>query len=254
MRTELKISFNLNHFYYHNDNYEWTNEMPYFWFSFFKIDGSTCKFNENLELEGIPTIYYPFNKVIGISNIEADKQDIIQIPKELGHEEFTLSPISVPDFVKKTSIHDMESYIGCIAVLMNEDCALNDEKNTYAKILESTSQKYLNKLIPLLNGNQNVIDEHLTELKENIEINVKNESKKNQSFWKRLTTENIVNTTIWTFSSDELKSLHSASLAKYWGTEGIWELSGKVKIKDPQIKKLKNLEMKSRKKQQISVH
>ncbi|SMC60534.1 hypothetical protein [Moheibacter sediminis] len=254
MRKDLNISFNLNHFYYHNDNYEWTNEMPYFWFSFFKIDGTSCKFNENLELEGTPTIYNPFNKIIGINNIEADKQDIIQIPKELGREEFTLTPISVPDFVKKTNIHDMESYIGCIVVLMNEDCALNDEKNIYAKILQATSQKYLNELIPLLNENQTIIDEHLIKLKENIEINIKTESKKNQSFWKRLTTENIINTTIWTFSSDELKSLRSASLAKYWGTEGIWELSGKVKVKENQTIKTKISEMKSRKKHQISVH
>lgn len=253
MRTEVKISFNLNHFYNHNDNYEWTNEMPYFWFAFFKIDGITCRFNENLELEGVPTFYNPFSKIIGISNIEVDKQDLIQIPKELGREEFTLTPIPVPDFVMKTEIQDMESYIGCIAVLMNEDCALNDEKNNYTNILKSTSLEFLNELIPLLNGNQRIIDEHLNKLKENVEINIKNECKKHQSFWKRLTTENIINTTVWTFSSDELNKIQSVSLAKYWGTKGIWELSGNVEIKENHPVKKPQSEMKPRKKQKVSI-
>lgn len=253
MRKDLKVSFNLNQFYYHNDSYEWTNEMPHFWFSFFKIDGSTCNFNENLELEGKPTFYNPFTKIIGINNIEVDNQDVIQIPKELGKNEFTLKPISVPDYVRKNNIHDMDSYIGCIAVLMNEDCALNDEKDNYVKILKSTSQKYLNELVHLLNENQSIIDKHLNQLKEHIETNIKNESKKNQNFWKRLTTENIINTTIWTFSSDELNALHSASLAKYWGTDGLWELSGKVKVRNNQIQKINTNELKMRKKQNISV-
>lgn len=252
MSTNIKVSFNLNHFYYHNENYEWTNEMPYFWFSFFKIDGTTCKLNENLTLEGVPTLYNPLKKMMGINSIEADKQDIIQIPRELGREEFTLKSISVPDFVSNSNIPDMESHIGCIAVLMNEDCAMNDEKNNYAEILKSTSQKYLHDLIPILDENQSVIDLHLNNLKEEIEINIKKESNKNQSFWKRLTSENIIDTTIWKFSSDELISLNYASLTKFWGTEGLWELSGKIKVKDVSISN--NSELKPRKKQNFSFH
>lgn len=253
MRADLKISCHLNHFYYHNESYDWTTEMPYFWFSFFKIDGSNCKLNEELELEGTTSIYSGFNKIESLKNIEPDKQDILKIPLNLGFETITVSPVSVPEFVKNNKIDNLESYFGCVAVLMNEECALNDEKNAYPEILKSTIQKSLNQLITQINQNQTVIDAHLQKLKEEINLKITAESKNNQSFWKRLTTENIIETTVWIFSSDELKSLNSVSLLKYWGTEGLWELSGKVKVKENQSN-LKISEMKSRKKQQISIH
>ncbi len=251
MRTDLKVSFHLDHFYYHNDNYEWTNEMPHFWFSFFKIDGTTCRLNDSLQLEGNAVVYSSFNKVESLNSIEPDKHDIIRIPLDFGHEEINLMPIPVPEFVKKNGIEDMESYAGCIAVLMNEDCATNDENNTYTTILNSTVQNSLNQLIPSLSNDKKNIYKYLRQLKNDIEDKIVYEANKNQNFWKRLTAENIVNTTIWKFSSDELKSMNSISLAKYWGTEGIWELLGEVKIKETQSSVK---EAKYRKKQTIKIH
>lgn len=254
MRKDLNISCNLNHFCYHNESYDWTTEMPYFWFSFFKIDGSNCKLNEALQLEGNATIYSKFKKIESLTSLEPDKQDVLKIPSKIGREEMTLKPIPVPDFVNKNKIDNLESYVGCIAVLMNEECALNDEKNLYSKILNQIIQNSLNDLIPHLTENQSTINKNLHDLKDKIELKLNEESKKNQSFWKRLTTENIIETTIWTFSSDELKALHSVSLAKYWGNEGLWELSGKVKVAEKISKYKINPEAKSRKNQSLILH
>lgn len=230
MRTEIRASLNLNHFYYHNENYEWTTEMPCFWFSFFKIDGSTCQLNESLGLEGNAVVYSSFNKVEKLNNIKPDNFDFLRIPPHLGMKEITLLPIPVPSFVQKNGIEDLESYMGCVAVLMNEECAENDDKNNYSRILKSTIQTSLNELVPLVNKRNDLIINHLDQLKKDIEFKIVKESKKQQNFWKRITTENIVNTTIWKFSSEELYNMAPLSLAKYWGSEGIWELAGEIKV------------------------
>lgn len=253
MRTDLNISFGLDHFCYHNKNYDWTTEMPYFWFSFFKIDGTSCKIDDSLKLYGNAIIYSSFDKIECLRSMEADKQDAIQIPPDLGFKEITLTPIPVPDFVKKTKIDNLESYVGCVSVLMNEECAINDEKNTFVEILVSTVQNTLNELIKILNEGQSKVQEHFESLKNIIEQKIKTECRKNQSFWKRFTSENIIETTIWFFSSDELKSLGSVSLVKYWEMEGVWELSGKVKLTEIQTTKKNKSDLKSRKKYPVSV-
>ncbi len=233
MRPDLNISFHLDHFYYHNENYEWTTEMPRYWFSFFKIDGSGCKLNESLRLEGKAVVYSPFEKMENLNSIEPDKQDVLRIPYQLGYEEINLKPIPVPEFVKKSGIESVESYAGCIVVLMNEYCASNDEKNTYSQLLTTTIQNSLDRLIPHLNHDNKNIPKHLETMQQEIDTVILQESEKNQSFWKRLTTESIVNSTVWKFSSDELSNMNSVSLTKYWGRDGLWELSGDLKIKKP---------------------
>lgn len=254
MRTDLKISFHLDHFYYHNENYEWTNEMPRFWFCFFKIDGTTCKLNESLQLEGNAVIYSSFEKMESLNNIEPDKHDVIRLPVGLGREEINLKPIPVPEFVKKTGMEDIEAQVGCIVVLMNESCATNDENNCYSKILTATIQDSLNEWIPWLSHDKNNSYKYFDGLKYDIKSKILQESRKNQSFWKRLTTENIVNTTIWKFSSDELRTMHSVSLTQYWGTEGLWELSGELKIQKAELPVRTASEGKSRRKQSIGMH
>lgn len=254
MRTDLKISFHLDHFYYHNENYEWTSEMPYFWFSFFKIDGTTCRLNGSLQLEGTAVVSSPFEKMESLSNIEPDKHDVIRVPSHLGFEEFNLQPIPVPEFVKKSGINDLKAHAGCVVVLMNEDCASLDGSGTYSEILRSTLQNSLNELIPFLNYEEKNISKYLEGIRNDLESNILCESKKNQSFWKRWTTEKIVNASLWKFSSDELNRMHSMSLAQYWGTEGLWELSGELKVKKIQPEKTADIKTKSPRKRMQHTH
>jgi hypothetical protein len=230
MRTDLKITFHLDHFYYYNENYEWTTEMPYFWFSFFKIDGDTCKLNEDLKLEGNAVVSSSFTKMENLNNIEPDKYDVIRIPSQLGFEQVKLKPIPVPEFVKKSGINELKAFTGCVAVLMNEECAALDENNSYPEILHSTLQNSLDELIPCLNFEEKNICKYLESIQQDLESKILSESRKNQSFWKRWTTDKIINSTIWKFSSDELSTMKSFSLTQYWGTEGLWELSGEVKV------------------------
>lgn len=254
MRTELKVSCRLNRFYYHNDNYDWTTEMPYFWFSFFKIDGSNCHLTEDFQLEGSAAIYSNFKKFKSLSNILPDKKDVIKIPSDLGKQDLTLIPIAVPEFLVQNGFKNMEPYVGCVAVLANEQCALNDEKNNYHQILMQTIQSALDQVIKQTRSAKIEMDDLLVQLKNEIETNILSEAKHNQSFWKRLTTENEVNATIWIFPSDELESIISVSLLKYWGTDGLWELSGKVKVTDPQIKSQRFNEFSLRKKNTQTIH
>lgn len=245
MRTDLKITFHLDHFYYHNENYEWTTEMPYFWFSFFKIDGTTCKLNQNLRLEGSAVINSSFTKMINLNNLEPDKYDVLRIPLRLGYEEIRLQPIPVPEFVKKSGIKELKAFTGCMAILMNEECAVLDENNSYSNILTSVLQNSLDELIPYLNFEEKNICKYFEGIQYDIESQILIESRKNQSFWKRWATDKIVNVKIWNFNSDELNKMNSISLTKHWGTEGLWELSGEVKVQ----RKKTNSDIKSRKKQ-----
>lgn len=253
MKSNVNVSIKLNHFSYHNNEFDWTTEMPNFWFSFFKIDGSNCKLNDELQLEGKANIYSSFKKIESLRNIEPDRQDVLTVPNNLANEKVSLIPISVPQFAKSAEIGNFESYAGCIAVLMNDDCISNDEKNKYVSILNEIIQNSLDELIPLLNGQQNKIDKHLHDLKKLIKYKINQESRKNKSFWRRFRTENIIETTIWIFSSEELKSLQSISLTKYWGIEGVWKLSGKIKIQDNIINQRNAIELKFSQKQKFLI-
>lgn len=230
----------MDSFSYFNENYDWTNEMPYFWFSFFKIDGTTCKLDESLKIKGKPVIYNNFKKFENVNNFEPDRQDIIKIPAYLGQKELTLEPIPSPNFMMKTKLN-AESYLGCIAFMMNEECAASDLNNNYIKILKTLIQNSLDELVQILHMNQKTVFDHLENLKENIESKIISESRKEQSFWKRLTNNVMLDTTIWFFSAEELKKLQSVSLEKFWGTEGRWTLSGKIKVNEsykPRLKKI----------------
>lgn len=231
MEDSQKVIFNLNQFYYHSNNYEWTTEMPYYWFCFFKMDGDNCLLNEDFKLEGFVSLYTPLDKIGDLSALESDKkEDFIKIPESSGKKEISLKPIPVPKFVKDSTLKKPEPQVGCAVVFMNKSCFLSDVENQLAPLLASTVQNQLNELLSKFNYRKTALTNKTKSLSRILETVVHKATIEKQPFWKRFLSESKVDATIWKFSAGELEELNSISLTKNWTNEGTWELSGNISL------------------------
>lgn len=230
MECSSKIIFDLDKFYYHNHNYEWTSEMPFFWFCFFKIDGSNCKMNDSFALEGKTTLYTPLEKIENLNNLEPDKKDYIKIPEHIGKKEVSIEPIPVPEFIKDSIIKNPEPQVGCITVFMDKNCFLADSENEFPFLLSASVQQQLDNLIPTLNQKKFASTGKNRPLANLLETIILESSQKRQPFWKRFISEYKADATIWKFSAGELEELGSISLTKNWTNEGTWEMSGSIAL------------------------
>jgi len=235
MESSSKVIFNLNQFFYHSHNYDWTNEMPFFWFCFFKIDGTNCRLNESLILEGKTSLYTPLEKIETLNNLVPDQDDAIQIPEYIGKKEIVIKPIPIPEFIKESTIKKPEPQIGCVTIFMNRNCFLADWKNELPTLLSSTLQAQLDKLIPTLNHKNTALVNKNKPLANLLETTILNSSQKQQPFWKKFISENRVDATIWKFSASELAELQTISLTKNWTNEGTWELSGNISLEKESV-------------------
>ena len=231
MEDSQKVVFNLNQFYYHSNNYDWTTEMPYYWFCFFKIDGDSCRLNEDFKLEGSVSLYTPLDKIADLSALESDKkEDFIKIPESSGKKEIFLKPIPVPGFAKDSSLKKPEPQVGCVVVFMNKSCFLSDVENQLAPLLASTVQNQLNELLSEFNYRKTILTDKTKSLSRMLETIIQKATLEKQPFWKRFFSENKVDATTWKFSAGELEELDSISLTKNWTNEGTWELSGNISL------------------------
>jgi len=230
MESSSQVVFNLDRFYYHSNNFEWTSEMPFFWFCFFKIDGSNCKMNESLSLEGKVSLYTPLEKIENLNNLESDKSDYIKIPEHIGKKEIIIEPIPVPEFIKGSPIKKPEPQVGCITIFVDRNCFLADPENEFPSLLSTTIQQQLDELIPTLNHRKIGSTNKNKPLANLLETVILNSSQKRQPFWKRFISENRADATIWKFSASELEELGTISLTKNWTNEGTWELSGSISL------------------------
>ncbi|MCR6639835.1 MAG: hypothetical protein NVV82_12870 [Sporocytophaga sp.] len=57
-RNNLKVKFHFDRLHCHDEAGGWGNAEPYMWTVFFKMDGTTCRLNDSLLLEGTATIFF----------------------------------------------------------------------------------------------------------------------------------------------------------------------------------------------------
>lgn len=250
MESSSLIKFDIDRFFYHSNNYEWTSEMPYFWFCFFKIDGSTCKLNDSLSLEGKASIYTPFEKIETLNNFESDKGDIIRIPDYLGKKDISVKPISVPEFIQESTVKKPEPQVGCVTVFMNKNCFLADSKNELPNLFSTIIQEQLDNSIPTLNEKKAALTNKTKPIANRLESAILNLSRKQLPFWKKFISEKKADATVWKFFSSELADLQTISLTKNWTNEGTWELSGSISLENPTFSK-KDISFKKKKNQLI---
>ncbi len=233
MRDKLKTTFDLDHLICHDEGDGWGSAEPYMWTIFFKIDGETCRLNESLMLEGTATIYTTPGSHGNLGDTDVDGGDTVSIPSAIGLKEMTLTPISVPDFVKALGTDDVTAIAGCIVVLMEEDNVSDAGAEAGHQALNAGVQTALDNLIPTLGvTNQDIsdadIDQMTQAIQSGVESAIQNQQNIFENFWSWLNKDDTIGTKVWKFSGDELLDQDPIALNKRWKNEGDWELKGSI--------------------------
>ncbi|MBO9700608.1 MAG: hypothetical protein J7604_10395 [Sporocytophaga sp.] len=234
MRNNLKVKFHFDRLHCHDEADGWGNAEPYMWTVFFKIDGTTCRLNDSLMLEGTATIFTTHGSHGNLGDSDVDAGDTVPIPSAIGFKEMTLTPIPVPDIVKKLGTDDVPAVAGCIVVLMEEDNVSDDGAEAGHHALNAGVQQALNSLIPTLGfTKQDISDDDIKDLTGKIQSKIENAIKNQQNFfenfWSWINADDTIGTAVFKFSGDQLLEQNPASLHKRWTNDnGDWELFGSV--------------------------
>ncbi len=234
MRNNLKVTFNLDHLNCYDEADGWGSAEPYMWTVFFKIDGTTCRLNDSLMLEGTATVYTTPGSHGNLGNTDVDEGDVVAVPGAIGFQEMTLTPIPVPDFVKQLGTDDAPAIAGCIVVLMEEDNISDDGAESGHQALNAAVQNALNSLIPTLGvSNQSISDDDINNMSAQIQSKIEDAVKNQQNFfeniWSWLNPDDTIGSVVWKFSGDDLLNDTSIALQQRWNNgDGDWELFGSV--------------------------
>lgn len=244
MRSTLKVTFNLDRLICYEEADGWGSAEPYMWTVFFKIDGTTCKLNDGLMLEGSATIFTTPGSHGNLGDSDVDEGDSILIPSAIGIQEMTLTPIPVPDFVKQLGTDDVTAIAGCIVVLMEEDNVSDDGAEAGHRALNTAIQNALNSLIPTLGfTRQEISEEDINTLTSQIQSKVEDAVKNQQNFfeniWSWLNSDDTIGTVVWKFSGDSLLNQNPVALQHRWPNEtqksndnGDWEVFGNINTEE----------------------
>lgn len=231
-RNNLKVKFHFDRLHCHDEAGGWGNAEPYMWTVFFKMDGTTCRLNDSLLLEGTATIFSTPGSHGNLADSDVDVGDTIPIPSAVGLNEMTLTPIPVPDTIKKTGTGDIPALAGCFVVLMEDDTISADEATVIHKALYEGIQQVLNNVIPTLEF-KNISQEEIKNLTVMMQNKVGGAIQNQQNFLEDLSSlingDNIIGTAVFKFSGDQLLKQNSTSLNERWtNNNGDWELLGSV--------------------------
>lgn len=227
MKAQYKLKFELNKFSKINDDYDWTTDMPNYWVCYFKMDGDTCHLDIDLNLKGEATVISPMEKFESLLHHTPNSKDEILVPTEFKHEELTIKPIKVPEFVAVNGIDSMDTLSGCFVIFINDDCLINNELIDFVK---DYIQNSLNDFVPYLIENKTDKVKYLNLLRKDLNGLIIKKLREKQNLWEKLTSDFIVDTSVWAFTSEDLSQTKNVSLIKYWGIEGLWKLEGKITI------------------------
>ncbi|MBA4056815.1 MAG: hypothetical protein C0490_19025, partial [Marivirga sp.] len=240
MRNNVKVIFKLDRLICYEEADGWGSAEPYMWTVFFKIDGTTCRLNNLLMLEGTATIFTTPGSHGNLGDTDVDAGDTVQIPAAIGEMDMILTPIPVPDFVKQQGVDDVTPVAGCIVILMEEDNVTDDGANAGHQSLNTAIQNALDGIIPTLGFlNQEISDEDIENLSEQVQSQVEDAIKNQQNFfeniWSWLNADDTIGTVVWKFSGDKLLTDTPIALQHRWPNEeerssdhGDWEIFGAV--------------------------
>lgn len=251
MRNNLNVTFNFDRLKCYDEADGWGSAEPYMWTIFFKIDGTTCRLNDSLMLEGTATIFTTPGSHGNLGDNDVDGGDTVIVPSAIGNKSMILTPMPVPDAVKQLGIDDVTAIAGCIVVLMEEDNVTDDGAESGHRSLNSAVQDALNGIIPTLGvSNQQISDDDIKKMTDTIQSKVE-EAVKNQqnifeNIWSWLNPDDTIGTKVWKFSGDDLLNTNPVALQQrwqkvwhpvpfgqpqypgYWINNGDWELFGSI--------------------------
>lgn len=237
MRTLLKVNYDLQNLKCHDEGDGIGNAEPYLWTIFFKIDGTTCRLNNSLNLEGTATVFTNVGSHGNLGNTDVDEGDNVPIPAAIGQQEMTLSPIPVPQFVRDLGTHDLPAFTGCILVLMEEDNVSDHGAEAGHQALNTAVEAALNSLIPTLGvANQDITDEAIDAMvgavQGAIESAIENSQNIFENLWSWLNKDDKIGTKVFKFSGDQLLDTNPMPLQVRWQNEGDWEITGEITTRD----------------------
>ncbi|MFT3947574.1 MAG: hypothetical protein QM763_11450 [Agriterribacter sp.] len=251
MRNNLNVTFNFDRLKCYDEADGWGSAEPYMWTIFFKIDGTTCRLNDSLMLEGTATIFTTPGSHGNLGDNDVDAGDTVSVPSAIGEKSMVLTPIPVPDSVKQVGIDDVTAIAGCIVVLMEEDNVTDDGADSGHSALNAAVQDALNSIIPTLGvSNQQISDDDIKKMADaiqsKVEDAVKNQQNIFENIWSWLNPDDTIGTKVWKFSGDDLLSNNPVALQErwqkvwhpvplgsfqypgYWINNGDWELFGNI--------------------------
>jgi len=249
MRSKLNVTFKLDRLHCYDEADGPGNAEPYMWTIFFKIDGTTCRLNESLKLEGIATVLTTPGSHGNLKNTDVDAGDTVPIPATIGYQNMMLLPIPVPDSLKKLGTDDIPAFAGCIVVLLEQDNVTDKGAESGHQALNSAIKSALNSIIPTLGfTKQEITDADIKNLSDKVQSCVENAVKNEQSLfeniWSWLNSDDTIGFRVWKFSGDDLlinnptvfhqrwqKVWHPGKipvLPGYWEDNGDWELFGSI--------------------------
>jgi len=234
MRNHLQVTFNLEHLSCYDEADGWGDAEPYMWTVYFMIDGTTCRLNDALKLEGTATIFTTPGSHGDLNNTDVDAGDSVPVPAAIGLQTMTMAPIPVPQAVKNAGIDDVPAVAGCIVILMEEDNVTDDGAEAGHQALNQAVQNALNSLIPTLGiSHQDVTDADIDALTQQIESKISDAIENEQNFfeniWSWFNKDDHIGTKVWKFNGDQLLQTNPTELRQRWtGSDGDWELFGSV--------------------------
>jgi hypothetical protein len=234
MRSNLNVKFHFDRLHCHDEADGWGNAEPYLWTVFFKIDGTTCRLNEALKLEGTATIFTTPGSHGNLGDSDVDAGDTVSIPSAIGLKEFTITPIPVPDSAKALGIEDVPAVAGAIVILMEEDNVSDDGAEAGHAALNAGVQSALNNIIPTLGFTKtDITKDEIKAMNEKISSEIKqairNQQNAFENIWSILNADDEIGTEVFKFSGDELLQQSPIPLNVRWKNDnGDWELFGNV--------------------------
>lgn len=231
-RDILRVWLHLDRIHCYDEADGWGDAEPYLWTVFFKIDGTTVRLLESLQLSGSTTLHTTPGSHGNLGTEDVDPGDTVTIPAVIGEWETILQPIPVPSSIRPLA-EDLPGIIGVVCVLMEEDNVTDDGAEAGHRALDNAVQTALNEIIATRSlTNQEVTDEELEQFKKTIKDKVASAVQKQQNFfedlWSWLNEDDTIGTQIWFFDQDDLASNETKNFSERWKNEGDWELFGHI--------------------------
>lgn len=229
-RKLLDVWIRLDRVHCHDEGDGWGSAEPYLWPVFFKIDGSTVRLNEALNLEGTATVEATYGAHGNLINTDVDEGENVPVPASVGSWQTRLTPIPVPDSLTSL-VEDVAGVAGVVVVLMEEDNVSDSGALAGYNALVNEIQQRLNVLIPKLGfTHQEVTEEDIAALEDGIGDAVSSAVQGAQSalenFWSWLNADDQIGSHFFSFSHDTLADGAVHNFSKRWKNEGDWEIFG----------------------------
>lgn len=186
MRSKLNVTFKLDKLHCYDEADGLGNAEPYIWTIFFKIDGTTCWLNESLMLQGTATVFATPGSHGNLKNTDVNAGDTVPIPATIGYQNMILTPIPVPDSVKKLGTNDIPAFAGCIVVLMEQDNVTDKGAESGHQALNLAIKDALNSIIPTLGfTKQGINDADIKSLSDKVQSRAEDAVKNQQNLFEK---------------------------------------------------------------------